>query len=108
MGILDDIKNPKLLSYKSFTTQDLIKDIKSMKFSGKGNKFVNCDVSVKNDYSSIVITTPNGCKITIDKDNINDFIITDDDISEIIQRLKKEMINKNDKDISTNEGVNKN
>lgn len=62
----------------------------------EGNKSIKCDVSIKDDYNGVIITTPNGCIITINKDNINDFIITDDDVSKVVEILKKEIIIKND------------
>lgn len=62
----------------------------------EGNKSIKCDVSIKDDYNNIIITTPNGCIITINKDNINNFIITDDDVSKVVEILKKEIIVKND------------
>lgn len=70
----------------------------------EGNKSIECDVSTKDDYNSITITTLNGCKIIINKDNINDFIMTDDDVSKVVEILKKEIIVKNDNKGSAREG----
>lgn len=40
MGLLDDIKRLEPVSNKVITVKDLMKAIKSMKFSGKGNKVI--------------------------------------------------------------------
>lgn len=71
------------------------------------NKSIKCDVSIKDDYNSIIVTTSNRCKITINKDNINDFIITDDDVSKVVKILKKEIIVKNNNKGSAREGNSK-
>lgn len=106
MGILDDIKNMKPLPEHKWTLEELLKIEKKILKKGeksllkelmkKDNNSIKCDISTKDDYNSVIITTPNGCRITIDKNNINDFIMTDDDVSKVIEILKKEMIVEND------------
>lgn len=130
MGLIDDIKNLQPLSNEVITKEKLIKTLndifkdveqehkllqtfeqacatKVYKQVGVGKyEFVGFDLGIKNDCGDIVITTPNGCKITINEDNINDFIIGDDDISKIVKTLKKELkINKNSKVIYQREKV---
>lgn len=114
MGILDDIKNMKPLPEHKWTLKKLFKIEKKLlkknqksilkELMKKDNNFIKCDVSIKYDYTNAIITTPNGCIITINKDNINDFIITDDDVSKIVEILKKEIIVKNDDKGSAREG----
>ena len=114
MGILDNIKNMKPLPEHKWTSEELLKiekkilkkDEKSIlkELMKQDNNSIKCDISTKDDYNSVIITTPNGCKIIIDKNNINDFIITDDDVSKIIEILKKEMIVENNDKESAREG----
>lgn len=109
MGILDDIKNIKPLPEHKWTLEELLKIEKKLlkkseksllkELMKKDNNSIKCDISTKDDYNSIVITTPNGCTITINKDNINDFIMTDDDVSKVVEILKKQIIVKNNDDI---------
>ena len=56
----------------------------------------------------VSIKAPNGVVIIIDKGSINNFIMSDDEISKIVKMIKKEMINENSNDVSANEGVGEN
>ena len=106
MGILDDIKNMQPLPEHKWTLKKLLKVEKKLlkkneksllkELMKKDNNSIKCDVSIKDDYNSVIITAPNGCIITINKDNINDFIMTDEDVSKVVEILKKEIIVKKD------------
>lgn len=62
--------------------------IESLNYNKNGN---NINENNKNNNSNI-IKCSNGIRITINKNNINDFIITDDDVSKVVEILKKEML----------------
>lgn len=116
MGILDDIKNMKPVNDKVFTVSDLIKIFNKIPCSSKENETIKryrnnpsnylMSVDIGKGDDSTIIKCSNGVKITIDKNNINDFIITDDEVSEVVKILKKEMMLNNENDKSKEIGIN--
>jgi len=62
------------------------------KLSIEGLNYDKSRIDISKNNDSVIIKCSNGVIITINKYNINDFIITDDDVSKIVEQLKKEML----------------
>lgn len=64
----------------------------SRQYYNKARINYRMSVDIGKGDDSTIIKCSNGVKITIDKSNINNFIIGDDEVSEVIKILKEKMI----------------
>lgn len=84
----------------------------SRQYYNKAKVNYQMSVDIGKEDASTTIKCFNGVKIIIDKNNINDFIIGDDEVSKVVEILKREMIlnnisNEDNNNVSDKIGNNK-
>lgn len=119
MGVLNDIKNIPTINIEACTDKDIIKMFNEMYKKSKKVKCDNCIVVtsseieyIKKNFNKLSIESLNNIiesnKKGINKNNMSDFIMNNNNVSKVVEKLNRKPINKNSKYASAREGVSEN